>query len=78
MFLGENNYEMLFVFTSHALVDRDEHNDGGCYEGKDYIKRDFFAVGYQYVRQDAPQKGEAYCLGVGYFSSCHMNCLCCF
>ena len=50
MFLGENNYEMLFVFTSHALVDRDEHNDGRCYEGKDYIKRDFFAVGYQYVR----------------------------
>ena len=68
MFFAENNYEMLFVFTFHTLVDGDKHNDGGCHQCKDHIKRDFFAVGYQHVRQDTPQKGEAYCLGVGYFS----------
>ena len=62
---------MLFAAMPEILVERDEHNDSGGYQRKDYICRYFFTVGQEHITEKSPQERDTYGLTICYFSTCH-------
>lgn len=62
---------MSIVSPSSALVDRDEHDDSRCYQGKEDVEGYLFAACKHRVAKDAPQKCDTCGLTVCNLSACH-------